>query len=169
MQYGAVLVAFVIIAAIGLILQGMAMIGMLITAQAVRKQVLQVAEEAKQKADTAVRTAMEILADTREPAKTVSTNIAEISKLVRDRAALIDQVIEDITNRTRTQVAHADEVFSGVLNTVETTTNTVERNIVSPLLQISAVFKGIQVGLDQLFRGRSSRVREATQDEEMFI
>jgi hypothetical protein len=169
MNYGVVVVVFMIIAAIGLILQGAALIGMFFAANQFRKQVLQVAEEAKQKADTAVRTAMEILADAREPVRTVSTNIAEISKLVRDRTVSVDQAIEDITTRTRSQVAHADEVFSGVLNRVETTASAVERNIVSPLLEVSAIFKGIQVGLDQLFRGRSSRVREATQDEEMFI
>jgi hypothetical protein len=169
MNYGVVVVVFLIIAAIGLILQGAALMGMFFAAKAFRKQALQVAEEAKQKADTAVRTAMEILADARGPVKTVSTNIAEISNVVRDRAVSLDQAIDDITNRTRSQVARADEVFSGVLNKVETTANVVERNVVSPLLEISAIFKGIQVGLDQLFRGRSSRVREAAQDEEMFI
>jgi ABC-type transporter Mla subunit MlaD len=169
MNYGVVVVVFLIIAAIGLILQGAALLGMFFAAQQFRRQVLQVAEEAKQKADTAVRTAMEILADAREPVKIVSTNVAEISRVVRDRTMLIDEAIDDITTRTRSQVAHADEVFSGVLNRIETTASAVERNVVSPLLEISAIFKGIQVGLDQLFRGRSSRVREATQDEEMFI
>jgi hypothetical protein len=165
----AVVVAFVIIAAVGLFLQGIGMLGMLIAGAALRKQVLQVTQETKQKADQAVKTAMEILADAREPVKTVSTNVAEISKLVRDRTVEIDQTIQDITNRTRNQVVRADAVVSDVFDKVENTANAVERNVISPLLEISAIFKGVQVGLERLFRGRASTVREATQDEEMFI
>lgn len=169
MNYGVVLLVFLIIAAIGLILQGAALIGMFFAAQQLRKQVLGVTQEAKQKADQAVQMAMQILADARDPVKTASANFAEISKVVRDRAVLLDEALQDITSRTRSQVAHADEVVSGVLNKVEVTANAVERNVVSPLLEISAIFKGLQVGLEQLFRGRTSTVREATQDEEMFI
>jgi methyl-accepting chemotaxis protein len=165
----AVVVAFLIIAAIGLFLQGAGMLGMLIAAAALRKQVLQATQETKQKADKAVQTALEVLADARDPVKTVSANVAEISKLVRDRTIQIDQTIEDITNRTRSQVARADEVVSSVLDKVENTANVVERNIISPVVEISAIFKGVQVGLERLFRGRASSVREATQDEEMFI
>lgn len=165
----AVVVIFVIIAAIGLILQGAGMLGMLIAAAAFRKQVLQATQEAKQKADRAVQTALEILADARGPVKTVSTNVAEISRVVRDRTIQIDETIQEITDRTRSQVVRADRVVSDVFDKVENTANAVERNIVSPLVEISAIFKGIKVGLEQLFRGRASTIREATQDEEMFI
>jgi hypothetical protein len=169
MNYGGIVLVFVIIAAVGLILQGLAMLAMFVAAQQLRKQVLQVAQEARQKADQAVQTALQILSDAREPVRTASANFAEVSKVVRDRALLLDEALQDITNRTRSQVVHADEVFSGVLNKVETTANAVERNVVSPLLEISAIFRGVQVGFEQLFRGRGSTVREATQDEEMFI
>jgi hypothetical protein len=169
MNYGVAILVFLIIAAIGLVLQGAALLAMFFAAQQLRKQVLQAAHEAKQKADQAVQTALEILSDARGPVKTASANFAEVSKVVRDRALQLDEALQDITQRTHSQVVRADQVFSGVLDKVETTANAVERNVVSPLLEISAIFKGVQVGLEQLFRGRTSNVRETTQDEEMFI
>jgi ABC-type transporter Mla subunit MlaD len=169
MNDGAILLLFVILACVGLFLQGAALLAMFFATQRLRKEMFQVAQDARQKADQAIQAVTQILSDAREPVRTATTNFAEVSKVVRNRAVLVDEALQDITIRTRSQVAHADQVFSGVLNKVETTANVVERNIVSPLVEIAAIFKGIQVGLDQLFRGRASTVREATQDEEMFI
>lgn len=169
MQYGVVIVIFLIIAAIGLILQGAALMGMFFAAVKLRKQAVQAAQEAKQKADQAVRIAMEILSDAREPVKVASVNFAEVSKLVRNRAVQLDATVQDITERTQSQVTRADQVLSEVFDKVEVTANAVERNVVSPLLEISAIFKGVQVGLGQFFRGRNANLREVAQDEEMFI
>ncbi|MGH9448426.1 MAG: hypothetical protein ACRD3O_22315 [Terriglobia bacterium] len=170
MNYGVAILVFLIIAAIGLILQGAALFGVFMTTQQLRKQVQGIREDAKQRIDQAIRSVMEILADSREPVKSAAVNLEEISRIARARALVLDETIADVTQRAHTQVVRADQVVSDVLDKVETTAGAVERNVVSPLLEVSAFFKGVRVGVEHLLgRSRTSSFREATQDDEMFI
>jgi hypothetical protein len=169
MNYGAVITAFVIIAAIGLILQGIALIGIYVVVRQVRKRVVGITGEAKQNVGHFVRTASEVFSTARE-FKTAAANFADVSRIVRDRTAALDETVGDITQRTRLQVARADQVVSGVFDKVETTATFFHRDVLAPLLEISAIFKAVEAGVDFLFgRRQPSNVREATQDEEMFI
>jgi hypothetical protein len=53
---------------------------------------------------------------------------------------------------------------------VETTADVVQRNVLAPIQEISAVVKGVRSGLEFLFsRRRAPSVSEATQDEQLFI
>jgi hypothetical protein len=170
MNYGVVILVFVIIAAIGLILQGAALFAVFMAARHIRTQVQGIREDAKQKIDQAVRAVLDILSDSREPVKNAAVNLEEISRVARERALLLDQTIAEVSERAHAQAVRADEVVSSVLDKVETTAGAVERNVVSPLLEVSAFFKGVRVGVEHLLgRSRASSIREATQDEEMFI
>ncbi len=170
MNYGVVLLIFLIIAALGLILQGAALLGIFMAAQQLRRQVQGTRDDLKQKVEQAVRSVMELLADSREPVKNAAVNLEEISRVARERVVLLDETIADVTQRAHAQVVRADQVVSSVLDKVETTADAVEQNVVWPLLEVTAFFKGVRVGVEHLLsRGRTSGIQEATQDEEMFI
>jgi hypothetical protein len=53
---------------------------------------------------------------------------------------------------------------------VETTADTVQKGVLGPIQEVSAVVKGVRSGLEFLFsRRRVTNVSEATQDEQLFI
>ena len=53
---------------------------------------------------------------------------------------------------------------------VETTADSVQKGVLGPIQEVSAVVKGVRSGLEFLFsRRRVTNVSEATQDEQLFI
>jgi len=63
-----------------------------------------------------------------------------------------------------------DQMVSDLVTKVETTADVVQRNVLAPIQEISAVVKGVRSGLEFLFsRRRAPSVSEATQDEQLFI
>ena len=63
-----------------------------------------------------------------------------------------------------------DEMVTGLVDKVEHTAATVERSVLAPIGEISAIMKGVRSGLEFLFSHRRvTNVSEATQDEQLFI
>jgi len=61
-------------------------------------------------------------------------------------------------------------MISELVEKVGTTADTVQRGVLGPIQELSAVVKGIRSGLEFLFaRRRVTNVSEATQDEQLFI
>ncbi len=113
---------------------------------------------------------MEIVNNSREPLQTISNNLAEISTILRDRASNADQVAADLLDKSRAQIARVDTMVSGLVDKVETTADAVQKGVLGPISEISAVVKGVRSGLEFLFtRRRVTNVSEATQDEQLFI
>ncbi len=53
---------------------------------------------------------------------------------------------------------------------VESTADSVQKGVLGPIQEMSAVVKGVRSGLEFLFtRRRVTNVSEATQDEQLFI
>ena len=94
---------------------------------------------------------------------------AEITRLAREQVLKVDQVFTDATDRMRLQVARADQIISGTLTTVEETGAKVRKTVWEPVHQVSAVLKGIKVGLNFLRNHRESGGDTIQEDEELFI
>jgi hypothetical protein len=96
---------------------------------------------------------------------------AEITRMARGQAQKIDRVFTDSLERLRVQVIRADQILTGTLEVIEDTGTKVRNTLWGPVHQVSAVLKGIKVGIDVL-RGVQARRSEpdgAPQDEELFI
>jgi hypothetical protein len=79
-------------------------------------------------------------------------------------------VVADLVDKTRFQVSRVDRMVSDLVQKVETTADVVQRNVLAPIYEVSAVVKGVRSGLEFLFsRRRAPSVSEATQDEQLFI
>jgi hypothetical protein len=159
-----------IFVAIAVLMQAGAMLGIYMAVRKVPEQIEGVRADVKQRIDPLSRSIVEIVNNSREPLQTISSNLAEISTMLRDRAANADVVAADLLDRSRAQISRVDNMVTDLVVKVETTADAVQKGVLVPISEISAVVKGVRSGLEFLFsRRRVTNVSEATQDEQLFI
>jgi hypothetical protein len=110
------------------------------------------------------------LDDTQPRISTLVTDAAEIVHLARGQAQKVDRIFTEAADRLRTQLIHVDQILTGTLEAVEDTGVRIRRTISGPVMQVSAVVKGIQAGLE-FFRARRRTAEETVEqpDEGLFI
>lgn len=164
------LTIFIIIAALAIVLQAFAMLGIYQAICKMQAQVENIRMDAKQRLDPLAAGLTEIIANSREPLRTVTLNLAEISQTVRERTLNLDALLEEVVSKSRLQLIRADQALTDILQKVETTSSTIQQTILGPVQEASAVIKGVRSGLEFLFaRRRSGSGTDAPQDEQMFI
>jgi len=159
-----------ILVAIAVLMQAGAMLGIWLAVRRVPGQIESVRSDVKQRLDPLAHAALEIVNNSREPLRTISANMAEISTILRDRTANADRVAAELLDKSRLQIDRVDRMVSDLVEKVETTANVVQKGVLGPIQEVSAVVKGVRSGLEFLFsRRRVTNVSEATQDEQLFI
>lgn len=156
--------------AVAVLMQAGALVGIWLSIQRINQQVAALRADVKERIDPLSQSLAEILANSREPIRNITTNLAEISRIMRDRASHVDGVVGELADKTRLQIIRVDGMLSDLLLKVESTAEEVQRKVLAPVNEISAVIKGVRSGLEFLFSRRHvSSVTEATQDEQLFI
>lgn len=170
MAHETVLTVFVIIAAVAIVVQALLLLGVYLAIRSIHREVQGVRADVKQRLDPLTQSVTEILANSREPVRTITANLAEISQMLRDRTSHVDALVADLVDKSRLQIVRVDQMVSDLVQKVETTADVVQRNVLAPIHEVSALIKGLRSGLEFLFsRRRASSVSEATQDEQLFI
>jgi hypothetical protein len=170
MANDAALIVVLVLVAVAILMQAGAMVGIWLAIKSIHREVVGVRADVKQRVDPLAQSVTDLLVNSREPVRTITANLAEISRILRDRTSHVDGVVADLLDKTRLQVIRVDQMVSDLVTKVETTADVVQRNVLVPIQEISAVVKGVRSGLDFLFsRRRAPRVSEATQDEQLFI
>ena len=164
------LAVFVLLTAMAFLLQAAALAGIFFALQNLQRDVKEIQKDTHAKLEALRMHVTEFIADTREPVRGVATNLAEITRLLRDRTVQWDGVVSDLADRTRLQIIRVDQMVTGVIEKAENTAGAVEKGLVAPIHEVSALLAGVRKGLEFLFARRRSAVSgEATQDEQMFI
>lgn len=170
MVHETVLTIFIIIAAAALVLQGFAMYGLYKVAERMQAEVSSLRAELTSHIDPLADSIAEIVATSRDPLRSLVNDLAEVARVLRESSGSLDEVLDDLLDRFRLQVIRVDHTITDVLEKVDKTTATVQRNIIGPVSEVSAVLKGLQAGLDFfLSRRRETRTSDVPQDEQMFI
>src|SRR5579875_539602 len=170
MAHETVLTIFVIIAALALVLQGLAMFGLYKVVQRTQGEIANIRAELAARINPLAETLTGMITEAREPLRMITADLAEVTRVLRERAGSVDDVLDDLVDRFRLQVIRVDKTITDVLEKVEKTTTIVQRNIIGPVSEAAALLKGIQAGLDFfLARRRESRTSDIPQDEQMFI
>lgn len=170
MDHSGWLIIFVVVAALALFLQSLAMVGLYFSIRQLYGFLTKMEGETRERLDKLSDNLSDIVVSAREPLKNITSNIVEISTLLRARTEQIDGVIADLTDRTRLQVIRLDQMVTGMVERAEHTAAAVEQNVVAPVQEVAAVMKGVRRGLEFLFaRRRAASATEAVQDEQMFI
>ena len=159
-----------ILVAVAVVMQAAAMVGIMVAMFKIRAQIEGVRADVKQRLDPLTQSTLEIVNNSREPLRTITTNLADISRMLRDRTSHVDALAADLVDKSRLQIIRVDQMVSDLVERVEKTADAVQRGVLGPLQEASAVIKGVRSGLEFLFsKRRVVDVREATQDEQLFI
>jgi len=170
MAHETLLTIFIFIAAAAIVLQALAMFGLYKVIQRIESDVAGLRSDVTRRIDPLAESVTEIVENSREPLRSITSDLAEVARVARERAGKVDEALDDLLDRFRLQVIRIDQTITDVLEKVDKTTTAVQKNIVGPVTEVSAVLKGLQVGLDFfLSRRRQSRSSEVPQDEQMFI
>ena len=163
--------AFVVIAAIAIVLQMVILLAMFVQLRVAIDRFTWMANNLQGRLDPILLRINRILEDSEDKIGSIMSDGAEITRLARGQAQRVDRVVTDSLERLRVQVIRADRILTGALEVIEETGSKVRSTLWGPVQQVSAVLKGIKVGLDVL-RGVQQRRAEsdaASQDEELFI
>lgn len=169
MASNATLNVVLILVGIAVVLQASAMLGIWLTMRKVQGQVQGIRTDLKQRLDPLTQSVTEMVTTSREPVRNIGANLEEISRMLRERTGQVDRVVEDLVDKSRLQVIRVDQMVTDLVEKVETTSDAVQQNVLAPIEEVAAILKGVRAGLEFLFARRRASVREATQDEEMFI
>jgi uncharacterized protein with ACT and thioredoxin-like domain len=162
--------AFIVIAAVAIVVQMAILLGMYLQMKGAIEKFTQIANEVKTRVDPILLRVDRILEDSEDKIASIMGDGAEITRLARGQAQKVDRVFTDSLERLRIQVIRADQILTGTLEVIEETGTKVRNTLWGPVHQVSAVLKGIKVGIDVL-RGVQRRAEPdgAPQDEELFI
>ena len=170
MEQNTGLTVAMILVAIAVLMQAGAWVGIWLAIRKIPGQIESVRSDVKQRLDPLTQSTLEIVNNSREPLRNITANLAEISRILRDRTANADRVAAELLEKSRAQIIRVDQMVSELVEKVETTADAVQRGVLGPVHEISAVVKGVRAGLEFLFsRRRVTNVSEATQDEQLFI
>jgi phosphoenolpyruvate synthase/pyruvate phosphate dikinase len=159
-----------ILVAVAVLMQAGAMIGIWLLMRRILGQVGAVRTEVMLRLDPVAKSVTEIVSNAREPLRAITTNLADISKMLRERASDVDGLVVDVLDKSRAQVIRVDQMVSDLVRKVETTSEAVQRGVLTPVQEVSALIKGVRAGFDFLFtHRRATTVSETAQDEQLFI
>ena len=170
MEQNTALTVAVVLMAVAVVMQAAAMLGIWLAIRKIPDQIENVRNDVKQRLDPLTQSALEIVNNSREPLRTMTSNLAEISRMLRDRTSNVDTLVADAVDKTRLQIIRVDQMVSELVVKVENTADAVQRGVLGPINEVSALLKGVRSGLEFLFsRRRMTSVSEVTQDEQLFI
>lgn len=156
--------------AVVLVIQSIILLSFVLAFRKWASRMTALAEEVSRNTEPVLRAARELLADSKEKLNLVSASLVEISQISKNQITRLDGLLTETTDRARLQVIRLDQLVTDTIGRVEETTELVQRNLLTPIREISALLSGFRAALDYLFRrGSKTGVERATQDEELFI
>jgi ElaB/YqjD/DUF883 family membrane-anchored ribosome-binding protein len=159
-----VMTAFVIIAAVALIIQAAMLAGIYKTSRGLQENV----QRLLPKIEGVLETSRQTIDDSRKQIADITSKTSEILETTRQQVHRIDEFLNDAASRARVQMDRAEMVLDDAMIRTQRTVAVVEGGILKPIVQIQGVAAGIKTALTFLLRGRPNP-EDAHSDEEMFI
>lgn len=159
------LTIFVIVAAVALLIQAAAMLGVLLVARDVRNKLLKLWPDIQQIVGVSRRT-VELVEKRVDKIGATSVEILDKGK---QQVVKVDELLNDATTRAKVQMERAEMVLDDTMMRVQETVTILQTNVLRPVREVQGVWSGICTALQYLGRRTRSTVDHATSDEEMFI
>ena len=160
-----IMTAFVVVAAVALVVQMVLLFLMYLATRSMKKQLASLIAKVEPLAESGQRLVEEVRGYARE----ISAQTTELMEMSRRELARIDDVMGEATDRTRAQMDRIEMVLDDTVNRYQETIALLQSGILRPLRQLNAITAGIRATIAVLAGSRRRTVEQATHDEEMFI
>ncbi|HEY6292307.1 MAG TPA: hypothetical protein VI455_12220 [Terriglobia bacterium] len=174
MAHEGLLTVFVIVTALAVAMQAAILFAIYRSLSQLIKAVARIDAAFKEHLNPVLGSIQAIAAAAREPVGTILSNFAEISVVLRQRTLSADALAAEAINRARTEIIRVDELMSRIVLKVDRASEAVERGVLVPVREISAVMAGFRKGLE-FFLGRrrpparGERSPNTPHEEQLFI
>ena len=165
MDQNTLLVVFVAVAAIALLGQAIALLGLLLIARDIRQKTMAMWPQIE-----------DIVAVSKRSVDRIETHITRIGAtsvaildVTKQQLVKVDELLSDASTRARVQMERAEMVLDDTMTRVQETVSIVQRGVLRPVREVHGILSGLRTALAHLSRGGRPTVDHATSDEEMFI
>jgi hypothetical protein len=165
MSQDTLLVVFVALAAVALLGQAIALIGLLFIARDIRNKTMALWPQIES-----------IVAVSKRSADRIETHIARIGATsvaildaTKQQLVKVDELLSDASTRARVQMERAEMVLDDTMTRVQETVSIVQRGVLRPVREVHGILSGVRTAIAHIGRGGRPTVDHATSDEEMFI
>lgn len=160
-----IMAAFVVIAAIALVLQAGLLFGIYKSSRATREKVVVLAP----KVESLLETSQRAVEQGSKQVLDVTAKANQVLDSTRVQVARVEELLVDVSARAKVQFDRAELVLDDTMTRAQETVATFHGSVMRPLREINGVTCGIRTALQTLMRGSRPSVAQATQDDEMFI
>lgn len=163
---------FTAIVAVALLLQSLAFWGIHRSIKNISSRIDHLSQDLQKKLDSVSHSLNEFVATLKPIADTVRSvqqSLATTTGVIHNRVVDLDGLFKDFTDAARLQIVKIQDVVDSTSRRFEDTIETLQNGILTPLTEITAILRGLKMGLNFFFRGRRPPSQQAHQDEEMFI
>ena len=160
-----IMAAFVIVAALALVVQAGLLFAIYRTSRATQEKLMAMAPKVESILDTSQRA----VEQSKKQILDVTAKANEILDSAKVQIARVEEVLIDASARAKVQLEHAEMVLDDTMSRAHETVATLHGGIMRPLRELNGVASGIRTAFQTLMRGSRPSVAQATQDDEMFI
>jgi hypothetical protein len=168
--------AFIVIAAVAILIQMGLLMAMYISMKKTSDRVNAVAEAVEKRGVPLLESVSGMVTANAPKINVILDNAVETSKTARQQLERLDTTVTDIVDRTRLQVIRVDELVTRTMDRVEETTDLVHHTVISPVKALAGVVSGVTATANLLFGGGKRRRKPGPRnggpegpEEEMFI
>ena len=156
---------FVAIAAISLLGQAVALVGMFFVARDLRTKLLSSWPQIESIIGSSKRT----VEQAEHHLGRIGNSSVEILDVTKQQLVRVDELLSDASTRAKVQLERAEMVLDDTMTRVQQTVGIVQRGVLTPVRELHGIISGIRTAFSHLSRAGRPTVEHATADEEMFI
>jgi hypothetical protein len=160
-----IMTAFVVLAAVAMVAQAVAIIGLYKGMKATEARLAAVLP----KVEKLVETSQVTIEQGRAQILEITKRTTEILDSARTQLNRVDEVLADAALRARVQLERAESIIDDTLSRAQQTVGLVHSGVMRPLREIQGITAGVKAALGFIAKGNRPSVAQVTQDEEMFI
>ena len=162
--------AFVVVAALALVLQTSILFALYLGASKSAKSMKVEIEEMRLNIMPTVERTRDLIERISPKVEQTLTDVAEITRSVRAQAVEIESVTKDVVERVRKETGRIDSMFANTLDAVDKAGDFVSRAVSTPVRQLSGILAGIKAVVESLSTPYPpAQGNNAHHDNDMFV
>jgi phage-related protein len=139
---------FVIVIALTVVLQSVVLIVLFLNLRRTAARIDQIVTDLNARMSPILSNLQRLVEDLSPRISSVVSDAAEITHLARNQTQKVDRIVSEILERLRLQIIHVDHLITGAMDVVEEAGSRVKQTVWGPVVQVGAVVRGIQTGLN---------------------